>query len=92
MRAPSKEICARWVKDAWASVTKETIARSFKTAGITTATDGSEDGLIKCLFENEELAQEVRLKLYGEEDHRSDECIDEGPEVPETEHLRRFRL
>ena len=63
MRAPSKETCVHWVKQAWAAVTRETILRSFKSAGITTAIDGSEDGLVKCLIENRALAEEVRLQL-----------------------------
>ena len=40
--------------------------KSFKHAGITTAFDGSEDLLIKCLAENEDLAREVHRKLYND--------------------------
>ena len=45
-RPPTKEECISWVKAAWAAVSKETVIRSFKCAGLTTAVDGREDMLI----------------------------------------------
>jgi hypothetical protein len=48
------------VREAWASVTTAAIIRSFKSAGITTAIDGSEDRLITSLKENLDLAEEVQ--------------------------------
>ena len=73
--APTKELCVTWVKMAWASLSTETILRSFKCAGITTAVDGQEDMLITCLADNEDLAKEVHKTLYGkpEEQARSPE-------------------
>ena len=90
MRAPTKEKCAQWVKEAWASVTKETILRSFKSAGITTAINVSEDGLIKCLSENNDLAKEVTLQLYGEEEQRISELTDDGDPASEAEEIEIF--
>jgi transposase-like protein len=90
MRAPSKETCVNWVKQAWASVTRETILKSFKSAGITTAINGSEDGLIKCLSENNDLAKEVRLQLYGEEEQQFSESSDNADQVSETEDIEIF--
>lgn len=64
-RAPTKEECAKWVKIAWASLSTDTIIRSFKCSGITTAVDGKEDLPITCLAENPVLASDVRHKLYN---------------------------
>ena len=63
MRPPCRKDCVRWVKAAWAAVTRETILRSFKTAAITVAVDGSEDCLISCLARNQDLANEVQQQL-----------------------------
>ena len=41
------------------SVSKETVIRSFKCAGLTTAVDGREDMLISCLADNADLAEDV---------------------------------
>jgi hypothetical protein len=60
MQVPEKNVCLQWVKEAWASVTTAAIIRSFKSAGITTAIDGSEDRLITSLKENLDLAEEVQ--------------------------------
>lgn len=52
-------------------MTQETIIKSFKHAGITTALDGSEDLLMKCLAENDDLARDVQQQLYdGENSER----------------------
>uniref|UniRef100_A0A914ELT7 DDE-1 domain-containing protein n=1 Tax=Acrobeloides nanus TaxID=290746 RepID=A0A914ELT7_9BILA len=38
----------QWIVDAWDSLPKELISKSFKSCGITNATDGSEDDEIHC--------------------------------------------
>lgn len=49
MRSPTKDQLVRWVKEAWEWLSADTIAKSFKTCGITTALDGSENDLILCM-------------------------------------------
>lgn len=55
----TKENCMQWVKQAWTSVSKETIIRSFKCAVITISVDRNEDMLVTCLQESPQLAEEV---------------------------------
>jgi len=38
-----------WVKTAWESISRELIQKSFKTCGLTIASDGSDDAQIHCL-------------------------------------------
>ena len=49
MRAPDKSLCLDWVKQAWSSVTTEVIVNSFLVCGISSNTDGSQDGQIHSL-------------------------------------------
>ena len=53
MRSPFKAQCVEWVKIA--SLSQETVLRSFKCAAVTTAVDGHKDLLLTCLAENEDL-------------------------------------
>lgn len=46
MCAPSRKDSIRYVKEAWAFITREATMRSFQTAAITIAADGSENRLI----------------------------------------------
>ncbi|KAH7716856.1 pogo transposable element with KRAB domain-like protein [Aphelenchoides avenae] len=49
-KPPPPEVYLEWVLEAWYDgVTKDNVVNSFKTCGITTALDGSEDHLIHCL-------------------------------------------
>jgi hypothetical protein len=48
------------------------IIKSFKSAGIATATDGSKDGLITCLH-NQDLTEEVHKQSYSDRDNSSRE-------------------
>ena len=47
---PLEDVVAR-VMQAWEAVTPETIKKSFKSRGLTNATDGSEDDMIVCMPE-----------------------------------------
>ena len=49
LQAPSKILCLQWVCQAWESVTKEVVCKSFKTCGISVNSDGSEDVEIHCI-------------------------------------------
>ncbi|KAI1696239.1 brinker DNA-binding domain-containing protein [Ditylenchus destructor] len=48
-RAPGMEVYLGWISNAWESLTREAIQKSFKTCGITNNPDGSEDHMIHCL-------------------------------------------
>ncbi|KAH9372238.1 hypothetical protein HPB48_003445 [Haemaphysalis longicornis] len=43
-KKPSRQDVVNFVSKAWAVVSEEVVARSFKRCGISTALDGSEDG------------------------------------------------
>uniref|UniRef100_A0A914HZN2 DDE-1 domain-containing protein n=1 Tax=Globodera rostochiensis TaxID=31243 RepID=A0A914HZN2_GLORO len=51
-RAAPMNIYLNWIYEAWESISKEKISKSFKTCGITNAFDGSEDGEIHCFKED----------------------------------------
>uniref|UniRef100_A0A147BK75 Putative transposase n=1 Tax=Ixodes ricinus TaxID=34613 RepID=A0A147BK75_IXORI len=44
LKKPSRQDVMNFVSKAWAAVSEEVVARSFKRCGISTALDGSEDG------------------------------------------------
>ncbi|KAH9367054.1 hypothetical protein HPB48_009094 [Haemaphysalis longicornis] len=44
LKKPSRQDVVNFVSKAWAAVSEEVVARSFKRCGISTALDGSEDG------------------------------------------------
>ncbi|KAH9378347.1 hypothetical protein HPB48_021859 [Haemaphysalis longicornis] len=44
LKKPSLQDVVNFVSKAWAAVSEEVVARSFKRCGISTALDGSEDG------------------------------------------------
>ena len=74
-RDPPRETCVRWVKESWAFVTKETILRSFKYAGITTDIGGAEDALMTCM-KDETLAYEIKTQLYNDQEMEEIEHAD----------------
>ena len=49
IKRPSYSTVATWVKESWDEVDEDLIQRSFKSCGISTNTDGSEDD---CLFDD----------------------------------------
>ena len=49
IKRPSYSTVATWVKESWDEVDENLIQRSFKSCGISTNTDGSEDD---CIFDN----------------------------------------
>ncbi|GJP41338.1 hypothetical protein CLOM_g998 [Closterium sp. NIES-68] len=46
LRKPPLELVLRWIAAAWEAVPEDIIIKSFKTCGISNATDGTEDHLI----------------------------------------------
>ncbi|KAI1695883.1 pogo transposable element with KRAB domain [Ditylenchus destructor] len=69
-RAPGIEVYLGWITNAWESLTREAIQKSFKTCGITNNPDGSEDHLIHCLRPEGSipLGQELLRKARLEKD------------------------
>src|SRR3984957_10383843 len=49
IKRPSYSTVATWIKESWDEVDEDLIRRSFKSCGISTNTDGSEDD---CIFDN----------------------------------------
>jgi len=45
--APCKALLLRWIKQYWDCITLDTIRKSFKKCGITSALDGTEDDLFQ---------------------------------------------
>ena len=53
MRGPPRREIVSWVLDAWDSLGKELIVRSFQSCALTVAGDGSQDNEIHCLKEGQ---------------------------------------
>lgn len=53
MKAPSRKLICNWVKSSWDTISHETIRKSFKSCGITTATDGTDEDEIHCFKEGQ---------------------------------------
>ena len=51
MRGPSRPEIVKWVLEAWETLDRELIIRSFRSCALTVAPDGSEDDQIHCLKE-----------------------------------------
>ncbi|KAG0422112.1 hypothetical protein HPB47_002034 [Ixodes persulcatus] len=73
LKKPSRQDVVSFVSKAWASVSEEVVARSFKHCGISTALDGSQDGEL-----HERLASAITpsASLPTTSDHMRDEVID----------------
>ena len=53
MLAPPRREIVQWVLEAWDSLNRELIIRSFRSCALTVAPDGSEDDQIHCLKEGQ---------------------------------------
>ena len=49
----SRKNIVQWILTAWARLSPEIIANSFKSCGLNLNTDGSDDGLIHCFKEKQ---------------------------------------
>ena len=56
------DVYLQWIVDAWKSLSKDLIIKSFKARGITTAANGSEAGDIHC-FKKDEPVSAGRAKI-----------------------------
>ena len=57
LAAPPLPTQMQWIVDAWRSISRETIVKSFKVCGITLATDGSEDAEFRLFKEDGPMAE-----------------------------------
>ena len=82
IRAPTKLVCLRWVKQAWSLVSKEIVIKSFEVCGISVNVDGTEDHKIHCI-KNGEVAvaarEEIKSKTRALHDNQSDDQSDVDP-------------
>ena len=53
MRGPPRREIVKWVLEAWETLDKELIIRSFRSCALTVVPDGSEDDQIHCLKEGQ---------------------------------------
>ena len=53
MRGPPRREIVKWVLEAWETLDRELIIRSFRSCAHTVAPDGSEDNQIHCLKEGQ---------------------------------------
>ena len=53
LRGPPRREIAKWVLEAWETLDRELIIRSFRSCALTVAPDGPEDDQIHCLKEGQ---------------------------------------
>ena len=58
MKRPTTTQVCEWVKTSWQSAKDETVVRSFKKCGISSALDGSEDDILCEQSEDSDSASE----------------------------------
>lgn len=90
-RPPSKYLVCQWVVEAWKSITKELVQKSFRVCGLTTDLDGSKDDEILAVRElglQQQLtvARESAPRRDIEDEVSSDESVvGENPSELESE-------
>jgi len=55
-RPPSKLLVCQWVVEAWKTISKELIQKSFRVCGLTTALNGSQDEEVLAVSLQQQLA------------------------------------
>jgi hypothetical protein len=73
IKRPSYSTVATWVKESWDEVDENLIQRSFKSCGISTNTDGSEDD---CIFDNN-LLDNVDVEVVENSNNDDEEYPEE---------------
>lgn len=84
LRPPPMEVYLQWVVDAWASLSSEIIASSFKTCGITNAVDDSENDRIHCFKPHGPIPE--GLSVLSERAKAAVTATTQGGIEPEEEH------
>ena len=79
LKEPPRKRIVEWILDAWASLSKDLIAESFKCCALNLPVDESEDDLIQCFKEEEPCAAgkdllEVQMEVFR--DMESSDIVD----------------
>lgn len=82
IKRPSYSTVATWVKESWDEVDEDLIQRSFKSCGISTNTDGSEDD---CIFDNN-LLDDADDEVVETSNNLNNENYEEYPEETNYEN------
>ena len=73
MKALSRNLFLKWVKQSWAEIPAEMVRKSFKTCGISNALDGSEDDKVYAddmpELADDDMAMEDKFETDSEEDY-----------------------
>ena len=73
MKAVSRNLFLKWVKQSWAEIPAEMVRKSFKTCGISNALDGSEDDKVYAddmpELADDDMAMEDEFETDSEEDY-----------------------
>jgi hypothetical protein len=70
---PSMEIYLQWIVNAWQSLSKDLIIKSFKNCALTIALDGSEDDQIHCFKPGGPIPQGLELLRQARIDEHYDD-------------------
>jgi hypothetical protein len=74
IKRPSYSTVATWVKESWDEVDKDLIQRSFKSCGISTNIDGSEDD---CIFDHDSLLDRDNEVVENPDENNEEEYPEE---------------
>jgi hypothetical protein len=87
-KPPSMDVWLDWVCQAWDSLSKEAISKSFRDCGITVSTDGSEDGEIHCFKEHGPVPEGRQMlnKARVEEDNNINLIEEIDPDEDEKDY------
>jgi hypothetical protein len=80
-KPPQMDDYLNWIVEAWASIPKELIKKSFKVCGITNALDGSEDSEIHCFKENGPVPSGLALLQQARQNKQADNLVELLEEV-----------
>ncbi|CAB4405818.1 unnamed protein product [Rhizophagus irregularis] len=83
IKRPSYSTVATWVKESWDEVNENLIQRSFKSCGISTNIDGSEDD---CIFDHDSLLNRDNEVLKNLDNSTDENYEEEYPEETNYEN------
>lgn len=84
-RPPSMDVYLGWIIEAWESLPKEAISKSFKDCGITVCYDGSEDDQIHCFKDHGPVPEGQQMLLNARAAVALEEPVPEERDVKEDE-------
>lgn len=86
IKRPSYSLVAHWVKDSWDDINPSMIKRSFKCCGISNNINGSEDDLIFDYSRLENVVNNPKRGVEGEEEENEEENEERNEEGNEDEN------